>query len=106
MVDMSQLQKMMKQAQEVQKNMNAARDKLMEMEFVGVSGGGLVGVKLSGTGDIVAIKIKKEGYEDQDSLPDLIIAAFNDAKKKLDDATADAMSEATGGLNLPEGFNM
>lgn len=100
------IQKMMKQAQEMQRKMTEMQSALEASEMEGTSGGGAVTLTLSGKGELRKISISESAMADREMLEDLIIAAHNDAKAKIDDATANAMGEVTGGLNLPAGFKL
>lgn len=102
------LQKMMKQAQEMQKKMEEAQARAEETETEGSSGAGMVVVKVNGRGTMLGIAIDASlmKLEEKDMLEDLIIAAFNDAKKKSDEAFADSMSDITSGMQLPPGMKL
>ena len=105
---MKNLGQMMKQAQEMQSKMTEMQDKLSEMEVTGSSGAGMIEVTLSGKSDVRKIKIDPSLIDpnDPEVLEDLIVAAFNDAKAKVDARVSDKMSEMTGGLQLPPGFKL
>jgi DNA-binding YbaB/EbfC family protein len=100
------MKNLMRQAQEMQKKMKDVQDKLSNSIFEGESGGGLV--KISMSGDNIAKKIfidnsiLKEG--EKDILEDLIIAAINDVRKKIDESSSGSMNNVTGGLSLPKDF--
>jgi hypothetical protein len=98
----------MKQASKIQEQMKSAKENLVKIECDGKSGGGLVKLTLNGDNNIVNIDIDKSIIEDNEKeiIEDLIIAAFNDAKAKLNDEIANKMKDITGGLPLPPGFNM
>lgn len=98
--------KLMKQAQNMQKKMVQAQEELAKKEFEGSSGGGMVHVKLNGKNEMVNLSIDPSliDAEEKEMLEDLIVAAFNDAKKKVDEGTNDAMSGVAGGL--PPGMKM
>jgi hypothetical protein len=102
------IQQLMKQAQSVQKKVTEAQDKIASAEFEGNSGGGLIKLTISGKGNIKKLKIDPALIDpaDPEVLEDLIIAAFNNAKKDADEATSGAMSDAMGGMGLPAGFKM
>ena len=102
------IQQLMKQAQVVQKKMSEAQEKLAQSEYEGVSGGGLVKVVISGKGEFKKLKIDPSLIDpsDPEVLEDLIIAAFNNAKKDADEAASGAMSGAMGGMGLPPGFKV
>lgn len=105
---MKNLGQMMKQAQEMQSKMTEMQDKLSEMEVTGSSGAGMIEVTLSGKSEMRGIKIDPSLIDpsDPEVLEDLIVAAFNDAKGKVEAKVSDKMSEMTGGLQLPPGFKL
>ena len=105
---MKNLGQMMKQAQEMQSKMDEMQSKLAEMEMIGSSGAGMIEVTLSGKSDVRKIKIDPAviNPSDPEVLEDLIIAAFNDAKSKVEAKVGDKMSEMTGGIQLPPGFKL
>lgn len=98
---------MMKQAQEMQGKMQAMQEDLASMEIIGEAGGGMVKVTLSGKGDMKSLAfddaMMKPG--EREILEDLIVAAHNDAKAKMEAAAAEKMKEVTGDLQLPAGMN-
>ena len=98
----------MKQANKIQDQMKSAKENLVKIECEGNAGGGLVKLILNGESNIVKIDIDNSIIEDNEKeiIEDLIIAAFNDAKTKLNDEIANKMKDITGGLPLPPGFNM
>lgn len=99
---------MMKQAKEMQSKMKALQEEIAELEVTANSGGGLVSVTLTGKGILSGIKIDpsllKEG--EGEILEDLIIAAHNDAKGKLEAEMAEKTQSLTAGLPLPAGFKL
>ena len=99
---------MIKQAQEMQKKMKELQEGLANLEVEGSSGGGLVRITVTGKGEVKKIKIDPSLMKPEESeiLEDLIVAAFNEAKKKSEEASAEEMKKLTGGLNLPPGFKM
>ena len=99
---------MIKQAQEMQKKMKELQEGLANLEVEGSSGGGLVKITVTGNGEEKKIKIDPSLMKPEESeiLEDLIVAAFNEAKKKSEEASAEEMKKLTGGLNLPPGFKM
>jgi DNA-binding YbaB/EbfC family protein len=105
---MKNLGQMMKQAQEMQAKMQEMQEKLAEIEIDGSSGAGMVSVTVSGKGDLRKVKIDPSLFNSDDAevVEDLIVAAFSDAKRKLDERLQEEMSKLTGGLNLPPGFQM
>jgi len=105
---MKNLGQMMKQAQEMQSKMTEMQDKLSELEVTGSSGAGMIEVTLSGKSDVRKVKIDPSLIDpnDPEVLEDLIVAAFNDAKAKVEAKVSDKMSDMTGGLQLPPGFKL
>lgn len=105
---MKNIGQMMKQAQEMQAKMAEMQARLDQVEMTGASGGGMVQVTLSGKGEMRKVKIDK-GLVDPNEvevLEDLILAAFNDAKLRVESHVADEMSKLTGGLKLPPGMKL
>ncbi len=105
---MKNLGQMMKQAQEMQAKMAEMQEQLAEIEVTGASGGGMIQVTLNGKGEMrkVAIDPALANPDEVEVLQDLIVAATNDAKVKVEAQAAQCMSELTGGLNLPPGFKL
>ena len=105
---MKNLGQMMKQAQEMQSKMDEIQNKLAEMEEIGSSGAGMIEVTVNGKSDVKNIKIDPTVIDQNDPgvLEDLIVAAFNDAKSKVEAGVRDKMSEMTGGIQFPPGFKL
>ncbi|KZC99601.1 YbaB/EbfC family nucleoid-associated protein [Oceanibaculum pacificum] len=105
---MKNLAQMMKQAQQMQSKMADMQAELERQEIAGASGGGMVSVTLNGKGEMRAIKIDPSlvSAEDVEVLEDLIIAATNDAKSKVEAHMAEQMQKLTGGLSLPPGMKL
>lgn len=99
---------MMKQAQQLQQKMADAQERLNKTEMMGSSGAGLIQVTINGKSELKNIKIDPSLIDpsEKEVLEDLIIAAFNDAKNKIEAHIAQEMSDVTGGLNLPAGFKL
>lgn len=102
------IQKMMKQAQKMQEQLQQVQAEAELRESEGSAGNGMVNVTINGKGKMLKLDVDASlvDPEDKDMMEDLIIAAFNDAKQKADDAMADAMAGATGGMNLPAGMKL
>jgi DNA-binding YbaB/EbfC family protein len=102
------LTKMMKQAQELQGRMQKLQEDLAALEVEGQSGGGLVKVKLNGKLEALGLKVDPSLIkpEEAEILEDLIVAAFQDAKRKAEAAVQAKMQEITGGLALPPGLKL
>jgi DNA-binding YbaB/EbfC family protein len=105
---MKNLGNMLKQAQELQGRMADMQAKLNEIEIAGSAGGGMVSVTLNGKGEMRHIKIDRSlaAPDEIEILEDLVVAAFNDAKAKVEVRVQDEMSKLTGGLNLPAGLKL
>jgi len=105
---MKNLGAMMKQAQQMQAKMAELQEQLANTEVMGSSGGGMVQVTLSGKAEARRVTIDPSlmGAEDKEVLEDLLVAAFNDAKAKVEAEMAEKMSELTGGLQLPPGMQL
>ncbi len=102
------IQKMLKQAQEMQTKMAALQEKLGEEESEGSSGGGMVKMTLNGKGNLLKVSIDPSllSADDKEMLEDLIVAAFNDAKGKVESAFSDQMGQLTAGMGLPPGMKL
>lgn len=102
------IQKMMKQAQEMQTKIATLQTKLEAEEVGGAAGGGMVKVLVNGKHSLLKVNIDDSlmKLEEKEMLEDLIVAAFNDAKEKIDTATSTQMSAITSGLNLPAGMKL
>ena len=103
---MKNLGQMMKQAQEMQSKMTEMQDKLADIEVTGSSGGGMVEYTLTGKNEARRLKIDPSLLtpDSAEMLEDLIVAAANDARSKVETKVQEKMSELTGGLQLPPGF--
>lgn len=97
---------LMRQAQEMQKKMQQVQENLANAEFEGQSGGGMVRVVITGSGIAKKIIIDDSllNKDEKEILEDLLIAAFNDAKKKSDEGSSESMKSVTNGIPLPAGF--
>jgi DNA-binding YbaB/EbfC family protein len=91
---------LLQQAQQMQQQMVSAQEELADARVDGTVGDGLVTVTVSGTGELVGVKIKKDSFDpaDPEDLEDLIVAAFRDARAKADALAAEAMGPLAGGL--------
>jgi DNA-binding YbaB/EbfC family protein len=105
---MKDLMKMLKQAQDLQSRMQGLQEELATLEVEGQSGGGSVRVTLNGKGEMRAIRIDPALMkpEETEIAEDLIIAAFQDARTKVEAAVQAKMQEITGGLPLPPGMKL
>ena len=105
---MKDLMGLMSKAKEMQAKMQAMQEQLADYEISGASGGGMVSVLLNGKGEMRKVKIDPSLFnaEDAEVVEDLIVAAFNDAKGKVEIHAQEEMSKITGGLNLPPGMKL
>jgi nucleoid-associated protein EbfC len=99
---------LMKQAAELKSKMEAMQNELDQVEVEGSSGGGLVVVKLSGKGDMKAVKIDDSLIKPQEKeiVEDLIVAAHADARRKAEVLMQEKMKSVAGGLPLPPGLKL
>ena len=98
---------LMKQAQQMQANMQKAQEDLAKAEVEGQSGAGMVKVVMTGRYDVKRVSIDDAVLkEDKVMLEDLLAAAVNDAVRKVEDSNKSAMSGLAEGLNIPGGFKM
>ncbi len=102
------LAKMMKQAQELQGKMASMQEELALSEIEGSSGGGMVTALMSGKHELKRLTIDPSLVtpDDTEVLEDLIVAAVNDARVRVEAHVKEEMSKVTGGLNLPAGLNL
>jgi len=101
------LGKLMKQAQEMQANIQKAQEELARTEFTGQSGGGLVKITMNGRHDVTKVSIDDSLLsDDKDMLEDLIAAAVNDAVRSIEKKSKDTMSSMTQGLPIPGDFKL
>ena len=105
---MQNLDELVKMAQEAQAKLMQAQEDLDKVEVEGVSGGGLVRIRASAKGRIIAVDIDESllSPSEKQMVEDLVAAAINDARAKADTAAAEAMRDVTGGMQLPPGFKM
>lgn len=105
---MKNLGNMLKEAQKLQSRMTEMQQKLAEAELTGSAGGGMVSVVMNGRGEMRKIKIDPSLADpnEMEILEDLIVAACNDAKTKIEAYVQDEMGKITGGLPLPPGFKL
>lgn len=92
---------LMKQAQEMQEQMQKAQEELANKEVIGESGAGMVKVTMTGRHDVRRVEVDPSLLsEDKEILEDLLAAAVNDAVRKVESSNRDALSGLTGGLDL------
>ena len=103
---MTNLGKLMKQAQEMQQKMAKLQEELAGKEVEATSGGGMVRVKMNGQQEVLSVQIDPQVFADGDKemLEDLMAAAFNEARRMALDLAKEEMSKLTGGLPIPGMF--
>ncbi len=103
-----QLGKLMKQAQQMQENLQKAQEELANMEVAGQAGGGMVSVVMTGRHELRRVEIDPSLFreDDKEMLEDLIAAAVNDAAQRVEKTVQEKMSGMTSGLGLPPGMKL
>ncbi|MCR5536085.1 MAG: YbaB/EbfC family nucleoid-associated protein [Succinivibrio sp.] len=98
---------MMKQAQMMQERLQKVQEEIGKMEVTGESGAGLVKVTLNGSHEVRRVSIDDSVFaDDKEICEDLIAAAFNDAQRRLDEASKEKLASVTGGMQLPPGMKL
>jgi len=95
------MQAMMKQAQQMQEKM---QQEIAQIRVEATAGGGMVTVKMDGNKNLLGVKIDPEVAGDVEMLQDMVLAACNEAVKKVEDEARQKMSGMLGGLGLPPGM--
>ena len=105
---MKNLGSMMKQAQQMQENMQKMQEELANAEMTGQSAAGMVTVVVTGKGEVRKLTIDPSlvNAEEKEVMEDLIVAAMNDARGKVEQFMRDKTQEAMGGLQLPPGMQL
>ncbi len=104
---MKGLSQLMRQAQEMQANMQKAQDELASTEVEGVAGGGMVKVVVTCKHEVRRVTVEASLLrDDKEMLEDLVAAAFNDANRKVESTVQQKLSTVTGGLALPPGLKL
>ena len=98
---MFDVQKLLKQAQQMQKDIEKIQGDLATQEVTGTAGGGAVVVTCDGRGDIKSIKLTDEAMGDRETLEDLLLAGIKEATEKASKLSQDKLSSATQGMNIP-----
>lgn len=108
MIEVPDLNELMKMAQEAQSKLLQAQEDLDKVEVEGASGGGMVKIRATAKGRIISVNIDESLLQPSEKqiVEDLVAAAINDARGKADLAANEAMRNATGGLQLPPGMKM
>ena len=97
---------MMKQAQMMQENMRRMQEQLGTMEVEGLSGSGMVKIVMSCKHEVRRVRIDPSLTSDREMLEDLLVAAFNDAARKVEATVAEKMGSLTAGMGLPAGLKL
>jgi DNA-binding YbaB/EbfC family protein len=99
---------LMQQAQQMQQKVKELQDQLERLEIVGSSGAGLVKVTVNGKNEARRLEIDPSLFkpEDKGVVEDLVVAAFNDARGKVEATVQEQMKAITGGLPMPPGFKL
>lgn len=97
---------LMKQAQQMQENMQKAQEALASIEVEGQSGAGMVKVTMTCKHDVRRVVIDPSVLDDKEMLEDLVAAAMNDAVRKAEATSQEKMAGLTAGLNLPPGMKL
>ena len=97
------MQAMLRQAQKMQEDMATLQEELDAREYEIKAGGGVVSVKINGKKEILAIDIQPEivDPDDIETLSDILVAAVNEAIKRVENTNADEMGKITGSMNMP-----
>ena len=95
------MQAMMKQAEQMQRKM---QEEIALIRVEASAGGGMVSVKMDGKKNVMGVKIDPEVAGDVEMLQDMMMAAFNEAAKKVDDEIGQKMGGMLGGMGLPPGL--
>lgn len=105
---MKNLGQMMKQAQQMQAKMAEMQQRLADVELQGQSGAGMVSITLNGKLELRKVKLDKSVVDptEVEVLEDLIVAAFNDAKAKVEAHVSEETGKLMGGLQLPPGLKL
>jgi DNA-binding YbaB/EbfC family protein len=97
---------LMKQAQQMQANMQKAQDELAALEVEGQAGAGAVKIVMTCKHDVKRVSIDSSVMDDKEMLEDLVAAALNDATRRVEATTQEKMGGLAGGMQLPPGFKM
>lgn len=97
------MQSMLRQAQKMQEDIEAKKAELEEKEYIVTSGGGMVEITVKGNHEIKSIGLDPEVVDPDDieMLEDMLVAAFNEAMRQIDEESERELEKVTGGLNIP-----
>ena len=95
----------MKQAQQMQANMQRAQEEIAKLEVTGEAGGGMAKITMTGKHQVVRVKIDAAlPTDDKDMLEDLVAAAFNDGVRRAEEVSQEKMGKLTAGMPMPPGM--
>lgn len=98
---------LMQQAQKMQADMKKAQEEMGQLTVNGESGGGMVRITMNGRHEVKALEIDDSLVgDDKEMLEDLLVAAFNDAQRKVEQTIQEKFAGLAGGLNLPPGMKL
>ena len=101
-IKLTDFTKILDKAKEIEAKMKESQEKIKNIKIEGVSGSNSVKVTLNGDGEMIKIDISTDIIkEDKSIIEDLVVAAHNNAKKKLKSKTTEEISKATGGFGIP-----
>ncbi len=95
------MQSMMKQAQQMQQRL---QEEIAQIRVEATAGGGMVTVRMDGQKNVLSVKIDPEVAGDVEMLQDMVMAAFNEAHKKVEEETQQKVGSMMGGMGLPPGL--
>lgn len=98
---MGNMQQMIKQAQNMQKQMLKVQEEIAQLKFEGSAGGGLVTVVVSGQQTVEKVVISEKAMEDRELLEDMVLTAINDGMTKSAEESKKRLAAVTGGLKVP-----
>ena len=102
MIPKGGMKNIIKKAQELQNQMEKAQEELNSIEVEGQSGGGMITAKVNGHKELIKLDIEPDILkEDKEMIEDLIVAAYNNARKQLKSKTSEEISKAAGGFGIP-----
>jgi DNA-binding YbaB/EbfC family protein len=98
---------MMKQAQMMQERLQKVQEEIANLEVTGESGAGMVKITITGSHEVRRVSIDDQLLsDDKEILEDLLAAAYNDAHRRIEEASKEKMSTITAGVNLPPGMKL
>ncbi len=104
---MKGLSQLMRQAQQMQANMQKAQAELADIEVEGEAGGGMVKIVANCKHEVRRVVIEDSVFgDDKEMLEDLVAAAINDVNRKIEQTVQDKLSSVTGGMGLPPGMKL